>query len=241
MYREPLCLPPGVARQRGGVQRHLSRRYPAFFAHMGSCAGPNPSHALGSPRNAGPCRLLRTPAGRWPFLTLSLRVFPRMPGPLPRRPERVHLPISSPPGGGLPQCPSGSACRQIPLRDFRAGKCYRGFSHSLMFRPPGLPATQVPPTAAAQGPQGSRSVYVRAEHTSLPSCVSDMLAACTGNWRRRDLHPARLAALSAAPGQRSFFILTSSLGPPIFGAWFGSHAWSVPTRRITSRSAACGA
>ena len=87
----PPCTESPFARRQvlpgsgAASQRRLSRRYPAFFAPMGSCAGPKPSRALGSPCYADPGRLLRAPAGRWPFPTLSPRVFPRMPGPLPRR------------------------------------------------------------------------------------------------------------------------------------------------------------
>ena len=37
------------------------------------------------PRSSSLCRLLPAPAGCWPFPTLSLQVFPWMPGPIPRR------------------------------------------------------------------------------------------------------------------------------------------------------------
>jgi hypothetical protein len=49
-------------------------------------------------------------------------------------------------------------------------------------------------------PQGSRGVYVRAEHMSLPSCASNMLTVRIGQLTVGDFHPTRLAALSAAPG-----------------------------------------
>ena len=49
-------------------------------------------------------------------------------------------------------------------------------------------------------PQGSRGVYVRAEHRSLPSCASNMLTVRIGQLTVGDFHPTRLAALSAAPG-----------------------------------------
>ena len=60
-------------------------------------------------------------------------------------------------------------------------------------------ATQVAPTVAVLCPQGSRGVYIRAERMSFPSCVSDMLVVRIGQLTTGDLHPIRLAALSAAP------------------------------------------
>ncbi len=100
------------------------------------------------PRSAGPCRLLPAPAERWPFPTLSLQVFPKMPGSRSRRgvgctclflPQR-HRPSPHP--------AHGSASRVGPLRDFTAAGVSRS-SPFLTFRPPGLFATQVSPTATA--------------------------------------------------------------------------------------------
>jgi hypothetical protein len=51
-----------------------------------------------------------------------------------------------------------------------------------------------------RGLQGSRGVYVRAEPMSLPAWASHMLAVRIGQLTVGDLHPIRLAALSAAPG-----------------------------------------
>jgi hypothetical protein len=44
-----------------------------------------PPTVFGFPRTMDLCRLLSVPAARWPFPTLSLRIFPSMLGPLPRR------------------------------------------------------------------------------------------------------------------------------------------------------------
>ena len=44
----------------------------------------NPPSPLVIPLAKGLCRLLSAPAGRWPFPTLSLRIFPHVLGPLPR-------------------------------------------------------------------------------------------------------------------------------------------------------------
>jgi len=75
---------------------------------------------------------------------------------------------------------------------------FRGCSHSLMFRPAGLLATQVAPTLSYYIP-GSRGFYFRAEHVSSPSRVSDILTVRTGQLTVKDFHPIRFAALSAAP------------------------------------------
>jgi len=82
--RAPLPL-PGVTCS-GGTFRPIRGRYPSFIALTDSCARPPilPPPRL-SPCLAGLCRLSPVPAGWWPFPTLSLQVFPWMPGPLPRR------------------------------------------------------------------------------------------------------------------------------------------------------------
>ena len=48
---------------------------------------------------------------------------------------------------------------------------------------------------------GSRGLYLRAEHASLPLHASDMLTTRPGNCWCGDLHPTRFTALSAAPVQ----------------------------------------
>ena len=88
----------------------------------------------------------------------------------------VLLPVSSPRASAFPETADGSAlsCKS-PHNDFRAGPLYRSCSHSLMFRPPGLLATQVVPTAAPIE-QSGRDVYFRAPYELLPPHTSDMLA-----------------------------------------------------------------
>ncbi len=84
----PRASLPDIGRYpcQGGVSRHLEGRSPSFLAPTGPCARPTPSRRLRSlPWSAGLCRLLSAPAGGWPFPTLSLRVFPWMQGPVPRR------------------------------------------------------------------------------------------------------------------------------------------------------------
>jgi hypothetical protein len=151
----------------------VSGHYPAFIAHTDPCAEPNPSRRLRSlPWSASLRRLSPVPAGRWPFPTLSLQIFPWMPGPLPRRVVEVHIPVSSLDDVGLPRMPTGSAFPQYPLKRLPKRACFRSCSHSLMFRPPSLLATPIAPTAAVLSLQGSRGVFVRAEHVLLPdTCI----------------------------------------------------------------------
>src|SRR6516164_2010190 len=59
-----------------------------------------------------------------------------------------------------------------------------------MFRPPGLLATQVAPTAVIHRSLGSRGVSIRACHASLPPHAPDMLAARMGNWRPGTFTPS---------------------------------------------------
>jgi hypothetical protein len=62
---------------------------------------------------------------------------------------------------GLPRNGSRSALSESPHNDFGAGPLFRSCSHSLMFRPPGLLATQVVPTDATCA-HGSHDFYFRA-------------------------------------------------------------------------------
>ena len=196
--------PPGAQRSfarsrcylsRGGVSHHLKGHYPFFIAHMTSCDRPKPSHRLRSlPWSAGPCRLLPAPAGRWPFPTLSPHVFPWMLGPLSRRFVRCsypflppqHRPSPSYHGSALPRLPTQTTSewkelsRLQPFRYVRASKFARhpGRSHLCGF-----------------SPQGGHGFYVRAEHTSLPTDASDMLALRTGQLRARGLSPRKTRGL----------------------------------------------
>jgi len=133
---------------RRGSLRHVSGRYPAVFAPTGSCASPTPSHRLWSkPRSAGLCRLLSAPAGHSTFPALPPRILPQMPGPLPRRSPWCtysFLPIGHRPS----PFPNWVGTPQYPVQRRQYGGWFRGCSHSLMFRPLGLLATQVVPTAA---------------------------------------------------------------------------------------------
>ena len=55
------------------------------------------------PRSWSLRRLLPAPAATGILPTLSLQICPRMPGPLPRRSHRVHLPVSSSVSSAFPR------------------------------------------------------------------------------------------------------------------------------------------
>ncbi len=75
---------------------------------------------------------------------------------------------------GLPQSGTRSALSNLRATT-SAREQFRGCSHSLMFRPPDLLATQVVPTAAFAG-RAAVAFYFRAPHGLLPLHASDMLA-----------------------------------------------------------------
>jgi hypothetical protein len=103
---------------RGDIECHLEGHYPFVIAHTGSCARPKSSHRFQFPLSMGLRRLLPIPAGRWPFPTLSLRVFPWMLGPVSRWLAEVHVPVTSFRNIDLPRLGHGSACQDDPLSDF---------------------------------------------------------------------------------------------------------------------------
>jgi hypothetical protein len=133
-----------------GLSCRVGRRYSSFIARTGSCARPKPSCRLRSSLfQAGLCRLSPVPAGSWPFPTLSPLVFPRMLGLVSRWGCRVLVPVSSPSASGLPlTLPEGRLPTMILRSNFTAGGISRP-SPFLTFRPPGLLATLIAPTAAA--------------------------------------------------------------------------------------------
>src|ERR1700688_1943247 len=88
---EPLC-PTLVLPPLGRRNFHLLRgRYPPVIALTGSCATPHGlSHPFGiQPRSKSLCRLYSVPAAHGSFPTLSLKIFPWMLDPVPRRSHRV--------------------------------------------------------------------------------------------------------------------------------------------------------
>jgi hypothetical protein len=136
--RAPLSL-QGVNPSECHISCDIDRRYSTLFAHTGSCAGPKPSRNLGlSPCATSLCRLLRAPAGSWPFPTLSPQSLYRCLDPYPAALLRCscsflpgkHRPHLSLKKFGALEPPSHS--------NFYDGHRFRGCSHSFMFRLPYL-------------------------------------------------------------------------------------------------------
>ena len=149
------------------------------------------------PRSKSPGRLYAVPAALGSFPTLSLRIFPWMLDPVPRRYTvcshlflpRCHRPSPSEEWVGFP--------RFVPRITTSRRPVFRGCRYSLMFRPPSLLSPQIVPTAAIL-PQGSRGFYVRAYRALLPPHAPDMLTVRiqvidgTGTFTLSDSQPCRL-------------------------------------------------
>src|SRR6266478_3448527 len=160
--------------RRGDVVHRLERRYPFFIALTSSRASPTPFRLLQPwPRLADLCRLLPVLAESGAFPTLSPRDLAWMSGPLPRWDTECSCSLLPPYRRPSPTG-NGSASHKLPPDELLGGRCFRGCSHSLMFKPPSLLAIQVIPTATVF-PLGSHGVYIRAEHVSLPPHAPDML------------------------------------------------------------------
>jgi len=133
----------------GDVYRLLRGHYSPVFALTDSCADPTRSPLLRpKPRARSLCRLRPAPAAGGTFPTLSLPILPCVPGPRSRRSRGVHLPVSSSTSSAFPRTLSRSASRFSPSKRFHDGSLFRDCSHSFMFRPPSLLASQIVPTAA---------------------------------------------------------------------------------------------
>ena len=107
---------------------------------------------------------------------------------------RVHLPVTSPTASAFPKSSPWVGFPNCSAKRLRAA----GFSRPspfLTFRPPGLLATQVSPTAAPQRPQGSRDFSTRANHTSLPMHASGMLAVRIRQLTAVGLSPPKTCSL----------------------------------------------
>jgi hypothetical protein len=141
------------------------------------------------------CRLLPAPAASGFFPTLSLRIFPVMPGPLSRRlADCTYLVLP------LPQRPSplenGSAYRNFPLKRLHSGAGFRDCSHFFMFKPHSLLATLIAPTTTVSR-RAVGDFYIRAERALLPPHAPNMLAVrlqvidSTGTFTLQNSQPCR--------------------------------------------------
>ena len=146
------------------ISCNIDRRYSTLLAHTGSCARPKPSRNLGlSPCASSLCRLLRAPAGSWPFPTLSPQSLYRCLDPYPaalRRCFRSFLPGEHRPHLSLNRF---GALEPPSHSNFYDGHHFRGCSHSFMFRLPYLLDLQVAPTSTALRHRAARPFTPRNE------------------------------------------------------------------------------
>jgi len=191
---------------RREVLPHVSRHYPAFLTTTDSCANPKPSHRLGFTLGqrvfAGRCQ---PRLGVGPSRRSLCESFPACLDPYPGC-SCGALTRFFPQDIGLPDVRTRSALRNIHTAT-SVWACFRGCSHSLMFRPAGLLATPIAPTAVI--PPGSRGFYVRAYHGSLPPRAPDMLTVRFGQLTGRGLSPLKIRSLvgcspnaSSSPARR---------------------------------------
>ena len=101
-----------------------------------------------SPRARSLCRVLPAPAATRTFPTLSLRILPWMPEPIPRRVAECVCLVLPQPSSAFPIIRLGRRPARFREHDFsRVG--FRGCSYFVMFKPPSLLASQIVPTAAS--------------------------------------------------------------------------------------------
>src|SRR5712692_6733958 len=137
------------------------------YSPTGETCTPSPARSLR--------RLLPAPAATGIFPTLSLRIFPRMLGPLPRRSHGVRIPVSSSVSSAFPQRGLGRLPASNPRIRLLAGGVFEAADISLCsgLRVCSSPRSFLP---LLKVPQGSRDFYIRAERASLPLHAPDMLA-----------------------------------------------------------------
>ena len=144
------------------------------------------------PCTAGLCRLLSAPAGMRTFPTLALRIFPHVPGPLPRRLlwcTHPFLPTRQRPSRRWD--PVGA--EQHPYSDFSRDsisglQSFTNVQARRFARHPGRSYR------SAYAP-GSRGFYIRASHGSLPPRAPDMLTVRFGQLTVRGLSPLKIRSL----------------------------------------------
>ncbi len=175
-------------------------------------------------------RLCAVPAAHGSFPTLSLRIFPWMLDPVPRRftvcPHlflpRCHRPSPSKEWVGFP--------RFVPRITTSHRSVFRGCRYSLMFRPPSLLSPQIVPTAAptAAGQPGilrpGLSCFVTSTRTGYANRLTQAIDG-TGTFTLSDPQPCRL--LTSLHGHYTRFLATTKQ--------------SAPARRIGTFGLAIGA
>jgi hypothetical protein len=106
-----------------------------------------PPATLVLPSNGGSLQVVVSPCWEMDLPDVTLRTFPDVPGPIPRRPLTCTYSFL-PPGQRPSPILQRVGAPQHPGQPLQSRGSSRGCSHSLTFRPAGLLATQVAPTAA---------------------------------------------------------------------------------------------
>jgi len=147
-YPESLCLRPVLPTRRETSRVSSKGVTPSSSLLRTHAPILNPPAAYGQSLGRQVCAGCHQPLlGLAPSQRYLHESFPRCLDPYPGAP-RGALTRFFPQGIGLPHFLTGSARHKIPDNDFSPGIEFRGCSHSLMFRPPGLLATQIVPTTA---------------------------------------------------------------------------------------------
>jgi hypothetical protein len=149
------------------------------------------------PRAKSLCRLLPAPAATGILPTLSLRILPQMPEPIPRRFAECICLVLPQHSSAFPIIRLGRLPASFREHDFpRVG--FRGCSYFVMFRPPSLLASQIVPTAASSPAGQPRLLHPSRTGVVTFARIGHAIRLTTGNWRNENFHLARFAALSAA-------------------------------------------
>jgi len=137
----------GVTSSHRSVSRFVSRRYPAFIAHTGSCDDPKPStHLRNEPRHAvfaGCCQPL---LGVGPSRRYSATLLSACKDPYPGCSRGAHARFF-PQDDGLPDVMNRSALGKTHTLAIAVWSLFRGCSHSITLQPADLLAPQIAPTA----------------------------------------------------------------------------------------------
>jgi Phage integrase family len=99
------------------LRRALPLRRRSYGLMRRSCRLSSPSVVTSCEESL---QVVTSPRCQRTFPTLAPQIFPQMPGPLPRRFHRVHLPVSSPVSSAFPKALYRSASRFTREHDFSA-------------------------------------------------------------------------------------------------------------------------
>jgi hypothetical protein len=127
------------------------------------------------PRSWSLCKLLPAPAATGILPTLSLRILPQMPGPVPRQVLQSAFTCFFLCVIGLPRVGIGSASCFVPRTRLFAA-CFSRLQTFLYVQASEFARLPDRSHRCALA-QGSRGFYVRAERASLPPHAPNMLAA----------------------------------------------------------------